>query len=481
MKSIPAILLVCLLAMSHIASAHSESAQAQGNSPWPTFNVERVGWNGEVGKLPGGLTEIQVQGDYAYLGTFLSDEGMLIVDVSDPTAPVLVGNFPLEDARVADIKVNAKGTIAVLSNEPNAIGSLITFGDSDNPANYFNGVTLVDISDKTNPQLLSRLAITNEAGQPDGIHNIAIHGDFVYLAPDSPEVADTPIGMIVLDISDPGNPVEVTRTFAPNPEDLGFSSTDASPEVHLHDITIHATAEGEVYAVLSFWDAGILIYDVTTPSEPQLVSEWRGLSPDVLNAHYTKISPDGSLMVLGGEFPSGFTGFLTFLDVRDIRQPKLITTWSRPGPQWLPPEFPLPLIWTYHNFSFSPDSKRLYIGLYSAGMWVLNLENPAQPQVIGTYGPDSFETVFEGLGVFPTTPFVWAAEVQDDLIYVSDFNSGLYILRLTEHAIADGLGHNQQESVAGLSHMANQTTDSWILSFVGLSSLLWFRWRRRRR
>ena len=77
-------------------------------------------------------------------------------------------------------------------------------------------------------------------------------------------------------------------------------------------------------------------------------------------------------------------------------------------------------------------------------MWALSLENPAQPQVIGTYGPESFELVFEGQGVFPSTPFVWAAEVQDDLIYISDFNSGLYILRLV-----DQNSTNAGSSVAG--------------------------------
>ena len=73
----------------------------------------------------------------------------------------------------------------------------------------------------------------------------------------------------------------------------------------------------------------------------------------------------------------------------------------------------------------------------------MDLSDPTQPTEVGSFVPPRSRDPV-GCWVAPNEaiafPMVWGVDVQDDLIYVSDMNSGLWIIRLNDAPIEDTPG-----------------------------------------
>ena len=131
---------------------------------------------------------IAVSGGYAYVADNVSiNEGntwhneavLRVIDVSNPTAPDLVGSYEYTDRRGFAGGVAVSGTHVYL-----AVG---------NP-----GVVVVDVSDPTRPNKVG----TYESQQMYSVRDVAASGSYIY-------VVGWNAGLRVVDVSDPTNPVEV--------------------------------------------------------------------------------------------------------------------------------------------------------------------------------------------------------------------------------------------------------------------------------
>ena len=195
-----------------------------------SLGVERVGEivlvrpPGE-GELPWG-TDLYLTGDHALMGDL---RGIVhFVDISDPADMRKVAEVRTPGPAV-DIKV---------------AGDLAAIGVQQLDADF--GLLILDISDPENPVELSRL---EEPGR-GGVHNLFIHGDRLYLAHmHSP-------GLSIVDISDPAAPV-VSGSWR---HEGGFSNL-------IHDIFIR-----DDVAVVSDYDSGLILLDVTEPDAPALLA-----------------------------------------------------------------------------------------------------------------------------------------------------------------------------------------------------------------
>ncbi len=404
-----------------------------------TRNMELVGYNGEIAAKTPELIQLVVQGDYAYIGSVYGPAGLFIVDISDPSNPTLIAEFQQEDAETHDVKVNAEGTIAVLANQwvrPAEEGET----QEDMTRISHLGLTLVDISDKRNPKLLSRWENHNSDGTPAPCHNVEIHGDFVYCA----GLWWSDRGLVILDISDPASPKEVA--VVPTPEVAGAEGEDlprwAKPEVYMHDIYLQLHPKlGRVFGYAAWWDAGLRVYDLTDPTSPlELVNwAWAEFGPALQNTYFARPTPSGRLVVVvpawGAEGGSGFgTGFLSILDLSDPDRVELLSTWSIPGHDWMSWGGGSDLWWTLSNFDVTEE--RIYLANYAAGVWVIDISDPKDPYAVANFGPESFQPpppkpegpTFWGEGY----PYVHSVEEQDGLVYALDSKSGLYVLRVVE-------------------------------------------------
>ncbi len=155
-----------------------------------------------------------------------ANNGIIIVDPSDPENPRTVGSFDLPD--VHDI---------------HARGDVVYVAEGRNPT-----FSVWDVADKANPVMMQRIPI------PDGgyVHNIWPTDDDNYLLT-TEETTDKTVK--VWDISDPEN-VELVGEW------LGENRI-------AHNVHVQGR-----YAFLSHYTGGIIVVDISDPSHPTQVAQY---------------------------------------------------------------------------------------------------------------------------------------------------------------------------------------------------------------
>lgn len=299
-----------------------------------TLNVEFVGelqLNRPAGQLEVPPTsDIYVSGDYAYIGTFAIDAHELyIVDVSDPAQMALVATVPITGT-AHDVKVD--GDIAVVAGHPTDAG--------------LGGITVIDVSDPREPQVLSKF--TAPCG--DGVHNVFLRARRAYLAH-----ASCP-GLTVVDLTDPSNPAVSGTWLNTIP---GFSNI-------IHDIFV---LDDIAYLSDIVSDmGGLVIADV---SDPDVVSTLSTIS--VPEGTHSAAAADG-YVYYNAEFNPGSA--MRIADVRDPSNPVEVGQ-IRAG------DFVTGSFLGSHN-PFIQDGL-LYWAHYDSGLRIFDLHNPAEPIEIGYY------------------------------------------------------------------------------------------------
>ncbi|TVP54710.1 MAG: hypothetical protein EA351_12650 [Gemmatimonadales bacterium] len=328
--------------------------------------------------------------DIAYTGTWGQRSGpeglrfgnsLHAWDISDPEAPVRTHTVQVDARTVNDVKIRDDGQIAVMTHE--------------NSNDGLNGITLLDLTDPTRPEPITRFT----DGLQAGIHNVWIEGDHVYLV-----VNGTGNGLRVLDISVPADP-QVVASF------YGGSS-------FLHDVYVR-----DGLAFLSHWDAGLIILDVGhgmaggAPDNPVEVGRTTTTGGRTHNAWYW---PETGYVFVGEE-NFARPGIMHVIDARDLTNPKEVATFEVPGQ-------------TPHNFWLDEDRGILYLAWYGQGLRALDvtgellgaLDRQGREIAEGMYGDRRTSGLCTGA---PTVTCTWAPQLHRGLVFVSDLNSGLRVLR----------------------------------------------------
>ena len=426
--------------------AQSTSLQAVGSQQVEGNDLVKVGFHNLGG---GGFNgDVWGQGNFVYVGTFgVAEEGLClgtgvkVVDISNPAAPVMVttlsvpdGSHP-SDVKVASISTGSfQGDLLVNSNEACAFGG-------------FSGVQLWDVRDPRNPSELGRFATA-------GVHNAYLYqkNDRAYtlLAVQFAEVFGPPAGLPgsdlqIVDVTDPTNPVLVGEWTIGRDAGLAFGSpglegipdlppgSDCTPPpetpplcrgqaiagVYLHDVW--ASQDGDV-AYLAYWDAGLITLDISDPANPTLLGVATEPLSDEGNAHVAVADELGTLILVGDEdFEPGPWGFLRVFDGSDLTNPVQLATFATDNALAASP--PDDGFYTMHNAVI--EGSTAYISWYSDGVRVVDLSEPSVPTEVASFVPPD---VPDPNGYFPPKALVWGVFVQDELIFASDINSGLYVL-----------------------------------------------------
>jgi hypothetical protein len=289
---------------------HGQHSEPGGHLPGSSENVELVGQLDIEGAAAGRVADVSAYGDYAYLTVRdpegCSDAGVAIMDISDPTDPVQVGfieategSLPGEGSQVVDLRTPTfRGQVLVFNNEICALG-----GEG--------GVSLWDVTDPENPEVLSAHAGDDDPGGFVSRYN-QIHSAFAWqqgrrafvVIVDNEETADVDI----LEITDPTQPVHIAELdlaamFDIEQEELATRGNFQS--VNLHDMVVQRV-RGTWTMLLSYWDAGWVLLDVDDPANPQFISDSDYPFPDTLfpnvefpegNAHQAEFSPGGRFII----------------------------------------------------------------------------------------------------------------------------------------------------------------------------------------
>ena len=143
----------------------------------PAQPVKVGGWNGEY------LHDVYVRGDYAYgcgINPTIPDTSIYIIDISDKTNPTTVTGWTYSGA-AHSCWLTEDGNFLITADE-------MTGGH----------IKIWDISDFNNINMVSEWMADD--GLPASVHNVFVRDDYIY-------ASHYVLGLQVIDISDPYNPV----------------------------------------------------------------------------------------------------------------------------------------------------------------------------------------------------------------------------------------------------------------------------------
>lgn len=297
---------------------------------------------------------------------------------------------------------------------------------------FESGLWIVDVQDPAMPAVVSHI----EPPEPDYWNAAWVVDTTVY-------IASARKGVLIYDVANPAAPVAVgsvpavedrlnvhtlfvdgttlyAMSPAPNAETLIFDvSTPAMPALlsrfvaqgasaeegrHPHDATVFG---GRLY--VNHWASGLVIADVQDPAKP---AELGRFTYEDATSHASAVGIIGGRTIVfeGGE---DWGAHLRVIDATDPANPTQIGEFA------LRPEVSL------HNMQLV--GTRLYVAWYQDGVRVLDVSSPAAPVQVGYYNtwresdPGRGRSFYDGaIGI--RTP-------GDGYIYVTDLSRGLMIFR----------------------------------------------------
>ncbi len=354
---------------------------------------------------------VHPNGKVAYLGSGSGGDVAYVIDVSNPSDPKVVDSLVSNTRRVNDLMTDPEGKVLVHTRE----------GASDRK----NGIVIYTLEDPLHPKKVSELTTDLTAG---------VHSSFLYRDKKTGQLHafltnDGTGALHIVNLDDPANPKEVARWKTPRP-DAGRS---------LHDIDVQ---DGLLYG--SWWNDGLVILDVGngikggSPSNPQFVSQYKydlealyqarleaAGGPGYIRGTHTAWR-HGKYVFIGDEVfangslngPQGTLsawGRMQVIDVSDIFHPKSVAYWE-------------PDHGGVHNVWVAGDT--LYVGAYNAGFHAFDISGELrgnlkeQGREIAVFYPSSPKANV------PNATMTWGVVVKDNLIFINDMFSGLFIGRL---------------------------------------------------
>ena len=349
---------------------------------------------------------VNLAAGFAFVG-HMSDRGTSIVDVRDPRRPRLAGRIP-SPPNTHGHKVQIVDDVLLVNREKVPL----THGPSQ------AGLDIYDISRPTEPR---HLAFWPCGGK--GVHRMTYwEPPLAYVTCGADDVSNQ--FLAILDLSDPSRPRTVSQWALP-----GMAADESAKRTWDDDWTVklHHVIARDGLAYGAWWDAGVVILDVSAPAQPRLVSQLR-FDHDVSRASHTACPLPGRdvLVVTEERWDDGCTGVAPnarLVDVTDPSQPTVTAMFPVPdgdfctrggrfGPHNVHEPRPGSLI----------DGSKVYMTYFNAGLRVYDVVDATSPVEIACYIPDPPPGQ-------PTAQVNDVLVAADGLVYMTDRNAGgLYIL-----------------------------------------------------
>lgn len=325
--------------------------------------------------------------DYAIAGTLRN--GMQIVDVTNPLAPVLTAVYDCPITQ-GDVQVFRQGSRVLATYTADSMLGAARTGSKCATELGLNatsiGTVLLDLTVPAQPKSLSFIPIST------GSHNMTVHpnGNFLYNS-NSELITNVMPRIEIIDISNPLAPVrQPDFTYPLNPSSLGANS---------HDVTFNLAGTRGYSASLS----STLIMNTENPARPTLITQIE--NPRINVEHDVKLletrtsagAPRNLLLVgdeIAGAAGNGACpgGGITVFDVTGAleRAPVDLGTWyindmsTALGGANGDAAVAGPVTCTAHVFKLYPEQGLLTIGWYQRGVRVLDISGLAnvQPAVV---------------------------------------------------------------------------------------------------
>ena len=242
-----------------------------------------------------GLGDIWVHEQIAYLGTYGCGIGVQPVDVSNPANP-----RPLAPFRSSTLSTYEK-PVVIRANTAAFQGNLLAVGLQWCQPGGAHGVDFWDVTDPGRPRALGFL---DTGAQTRGVHELCLfqRGDrvFALLAVPNSERSGEGGDLRIIDASDPTRPRQIADWGIQ--KDLGLDpnavNQGGSPSSYCH--SAWTNREG-TSAYLSYWDAGVILLDISDPGKPRFLGRTAYARGEEGNAHSVWPAKDGKVLLVADE------------------------------------------------------------------------------------------------------------------------------------------------------------------------------------
>jgi hypothetical protein len=337
--------------------------------------------------------------DYAITGTWGGDGLAYVWDVTDPSSIVKTDSIKVDARTVNDVKVSPDGRYAVMSRE--------------GASNRRNGVIILDLKDPAHPVIAS----SYDDGLTGGVHNVFATDDHLFALSAGEKY-------VILDVRDLYNPKYVSEYN--------------HPDSRIHDVWVH---DGIAYS--SEWGNGVVVVDVGngrwggTIDNPVFVTN---VPYPVGRTHaafpYFQQSTGRFYLFLGDEImtrrgaawagtqrdlaspggvPLNTSGYYHIIDFTDPENPKDVARYEVPE-------------YGTHNLWVEDDV--LYTAYYDGGLRVVDVSG----ELLGNLANQGREIAvfkpYDPAGFISNAPMVWGPQPYKGNIFFSDFNSGIWTVKL---------------------------------------------------
>jgi hypothetical protein len=467
MQSMKIFVLVALMLLVVLASrsfqlqpqSHLSKTQLQSQSN----SLQLVGHNDLLAR--GMNAALAMAGNYVYIGSRTDggahhDAGVLILDVSDPSKPTVVGQIGPPDEGLLGMTsrelraVTDKKLLIVLNFSCSTVIHACTrdklrFSTTGGVAERDN-LKFYDISDPGKPKLIS----TYDFGTFPGSQNPSKpHEFFLWRDPMNADrillYFSTPAGppaLKVLDISDPKNVTRISSWDAQ--QDGGLTEQRDSPDgATLHSLSI---SEDGKSAYLSYLGGGFFMVDTheiaENKTDPKIslftpIDDRVDYAPPYPPDNHSAVKiPNRDLVLTTDEvypkpsFEGCPWGWVRLIDIKDAAKPKIVGEYKLPqndAAKCPTDRGPAGTTFTSHNPTVTQNLA--LVTWHAGGLQIIDTTDPAHLTQVGVFVPDPLAKVATddpALGGNPVT--LWSYPViKDGLIYVIDIRNGLYILRYT--------------------------------------------------
>jgi hypothetical protein len=421
-------LLSLALLGSAVPAGSAPETEARPPAGTTLDNFTFVGHSGLDGF--GDYGDLYAHGDFAYIGSrcgaaHQGGDGVQVVDISRPSRPALVSKLPnpaftrAEDVTVREVHTPSfTGTIAI-------VGIQACF-NSGHEQEIVPGIRLFNVTDPKHPTLLGHWDLPQAT---IGCHEIDAvqRADGKLLIACARNLVDHrnsngATALHLIDATNPATPQTLTNwslNLNPN-EGVGCLAAQFAHSARFED------GGNSVY--ISYWDAGTVHLDITTPSTPVVVSTTKITPPDEDgDNHSMTLANNGKWLIINtedfspsdcpGQSAFGSWGEVHIYDNSNPKQPTFLGTFSTSNSRSTRTDG----TFTDHNTEVARNNQ-FFSSWYSDGIvWWTMTDKGATTQRGQFVPPPTNGTLTEIWGVFIDTTH--------NLILASDITDGLWIVK----------------------------------------------------
>jgi len=438
----------------------SQKTYDGGSKAGSAWNMEVVGhdnlgirgFNGDVWKYE----------NYAYVGHWgfadwatgnsrfcptPPNNGVAVLDVSNPANPRVVSKLQNPTGTSAEDVVVYTARYGPLAGRDIAAAGIQWCGGGRSDPDAIHGLMLWDVTNATAPQ---QIGFLDTGCCTRGVHEFEVENrtdlgrTFAYVTVPAGSYPDTENAnglrdaagkgdFRLIDITNPKAPYEVSNWKV---QQAGgpFAAQGCDPDAN-YGHGAEPSEDGKS-VFLSYWDSGFIELDLTTPASPRYVKR-AAYGPEADgDAHSSQFDEARDLLFSADEdfckaSGSGTEKGFGYMRVWDFSRATPVQIGSYKTPNSLGTNDQGAGDYVIHNNFLVGNT--VYSSWYTDGVRVIDVSNPRSPKEVAYFVPPATENPVKPSqrGVLTNTTQVWGVVVDraTGLVYASDMNSGLWILR----------------------------------------------------